>query len=1574
MRRQIYPGIDVSYHPAREQGLALTPLEYDYIIQPGANPNVIRLRFRVGTRLAILQDGSLDVEVDGSHLRQRAPVAYTENDSERTPVEAHFRKHGDREIGFVVGSYDRRRVLTIDPEISSVDVFGGTGDDEVTAAQMAGSTSTAIAGATSSPDFPGAEPGVPRGRDVFVQFKNVNGTKTLLLGGSGDDRALGVTFSDAGVLVAGETTSRDLPVTSGRGLIQSEYGGGESDGFLLLVPIVPNQNQQLFLTYFGGSGVDRIKIVRSESPLIIVAGETNSTDLPGMRASESRPFGQMDVFVWVDRISLNSDNTFQPGSMTLLGGSGNDFLKGVQLTGGGVTGVLHVLGETESGDFPLIDSPPGTLRGPSDAFWVGLPMRYPNPMLPRFSRTYGGLGRDRFVSLLSPSLALADQNWVLTGETTSPDLPDGGAAIRTYAGGIDLMALWFDPASSAFKRRAYFGGSGDERLLSSSWYGDLVTLAGVTNSTDLPLMDAFQSRYGGGATDGLLVQLRSSGDVALASYFGGDRSDGITSVCFYCASLNPERPSISFPLLSLIGVTDSTSWPATAVVDAAPLPGSHGGFDYFQASVLLSRVPYTGDVLLARGIFAPLYLSPPIDPELGTTATFTVEDPSLVQVSTLANTASGSARLTVDAPAAQHTPLWVYAIADRGETRIRLDMPGLPPQFYRVRIGALEARLRVFNVNEPPSVSLQEEGFIWATPSLVFVINGVENGANLRAYQFGERSSPLVYRLESLTPEVLAFTDQYGESMASVINVFYDDTNRPPIYVRARQPGLARVRVSVPNTEVAPTEWSGEIRSRAPVSIPPTLGARRVIQVAIQLTSASAVTRTVRLTSSDPSVVGLSASPIDPVSGDLSVAIPAGQSQGRAYLHGVANAGEATIGSSVVGQARFDFPVRILPAVAVLRPGVVCNIHLGSEVSTGTIELAHRDPNSGDVTPPIGDLRPGPPISVTLRVSDPSILRLRYQNIVFDDLGSPKGVTVTGLKSGLAAVEIASASGAGLVPGQRVMEIRVRDHQWTPPLLILGQNLEGTFSFPSPWPIPSIPRNIRISSTDPSRMLLSATSATPVQASIDTFGSFPNTLTFVAHGLASAGDVSLRLETDGQDAVLIPVRLSPAGVLFGQGELTARVGTSTTVSLSYHPIDPATLLPGPAQRWRRGVAAPAIQLTLDDPAIASHSTAQAGVTVSALRPGIATFTISQPAGLLPARVHNRLLVRVLPGQFGLFPVTLGTNLQAPASLRSAPRIGVWTLTSTQPDKLVLSSSLDRLGSAEMTLNFAASPTPGIYLQALGTPGFVWVLARAPGFEDDRFYVRILPSTWRWLGPDRVTLSPQQQDHRLTALLTTIAPPGIDGFLGTSTVARPGLGPLQLSASVADPTKIRLRDTAVEIGPTTTTVDFFLSAIAPGATEVILNPPPAFLPPGSLGRIALTVEGPPGTSPPLRFVAVTPCRVADTRVAEGKVGAFGPPRMQGGQTREFPIPSGACGIPSSARAYSLNVTVVPGGPLAYLTIWPAGVARPLVSTLNSFEGRVVANAALVPSGTNGAINVFVTNDADVILDINGYFVP
>ncbi len=123
---------------------------------------------------------------------------------------------------------------------------------------------------------------------------------------------------------------------------------------------------------------------------------------------------------------------------------------------------------------------------------------------------------------------------------------------------------------------------------------------------------------------------------------------------------------------------------------------------------------------------------------------------------------------------------------------------------------------------------------------------------------------------------------------------------------------------------------------------------------------------------------------------------------------------------------------------------------------------------------------------------------------------------------------------------------------------------------------------------------------------------------------------------------------------------------------------------------------------------------------------------------------------------------------------------------------------------------------------------------------------------------------------------------------------------------------------------------------------------------------------------LQYVPLTPCRVVDTRLPNGP---FGGPAIPGGTSRDFAVPAGPCqGIPANAAAYSLNVTTVPhGGYLAYLSAWPTGFTRPLTSVMNSFDGRIKANAVILQAGDTASVSVFVSNTADVVLDIDGYFI-
>lgn len=120
----------------------------------------------------------------------------------------------------------------------------------------------------------------------------------------------------------------------------------------------------------------------------------------------------------------------------------------------------------------------------------------------------------------------------------------------------------------------------------------------------------------------------------------------------------------------------------------------------------------------------------------------------------------------------------------------------------------------------------------------------------------------------------------------------------------------------------------------------------------------------------------------------------------------------------------------------------------------------------------------------------------------------------------------------------------------------------------------------------------------------------------------------------------------------------------------------------------------------------------------------------------------------------------------------------------------------------------------------------------------------------------------------------------------------------------------------------------------------------------------------------------PVRVFDTRSGQGgvsmtQVGNGG----TGGQPLVFQM-SGNNGIPSSGvAAMSLNLTVTNSSSISgagFVTVYPCGSAIPLVSNLNFVTGQTVANAVIAPLSSAGEVCFYVHGQADVIVDVNGWF--
>lgn len=107
-----------------------------------------------------------------------------------------------------------------------------------------------------------------------------------------------------------------------------------------------------------------------------------------------------------------------------------------------------------------------------------------------------------------------------------------------------------------------------------------------------------------------------------------------------------------------------------------------------------------------------------------------------------------------------------------------------------------------------------------------------------------------------------------------------------------------------------------------------------------------------------------------------------------------------------------------------------------------------------------------------------------------------------------------------------------------------------------------------------------------------------------------------------------------------------------------------------------------------------------------------------------------------------------------------------------------------------------------------------------------------------------------------------------------------------------------------------------------------------------------------------------CRVLDTRNGGGS-------GFAGGLTVN--VPGSNCAVPATAQSYVFNATVVPSGALGFLTLWPHGQPQPTVSALNSLDGAITSNMAIMPVA-DGLINAFASNQTELILDISSYFAP
>jgi hypothetical protein len=168
--------------------------------------------------------------------------------------------------------------------------------------------------------------------------------------------------------------------------------------------------------------------------------------------------------------------------------------------------------------------------------------------------------------------------------------------------------------------------------------------------------------------------------------------------------------------------------------------------------------------------------------------------------------------------------------------------------------------------------------------------------------------------------------------------------------------------------------------------------------------------------------------------------------------------------------------------------------------------------------------------------------------------------------------------------------------------------------------------------------------------------------------------------------------------------------------------------------------------------------------------------------------------------------------------------------------------------------------------------------------------------------------------------------------------------------------------------------------ATGVTVVNSTTVTAVVPSHAAGSVSVTVtsSGHPGTLPGgfvyldgANFYPLIPCRLVDTR---NPYGPSGGPGLAANVDRVFTV-TGQCGIPSSALAISVNLTITGPASAGDLRLYAAGGSLPVSTTISYSSGQTLADNMLAPIGNGGGVGVHCdqpSGSVQFILDVNGYF--
>ena len=1248
--------------------------------------------------------------------------------------------------------------------------FGGSGDDAILTVALApgdhyaDATTLLIGGETTSPNLPaesGVQPSPGGGRDGFLARMPTSGATVLectYWGGAGDDAITAVDASPVSYWIGGRTRSAEFP-----GVEAQRKAAGGMDGFLARLDRAGGTHVGLF-TFLGGSGDDDVRALRiGPDRQIQVGGVTASADLPVTAASQTERRGATDI--WLGR--------FHPATgaaswLTYLGGSGSEELSAMVLD---ANGDAWLAGATTSDDLPVVDALQDRPGGGQD----GLLARVDSSGAVGMLSYFGGAGDDVLRSVtFTPSLQVQ-----AGGESGSDSIPAlAQAPSELQAGQVD--GLWLKFRQEGIYATPVVIGKGLYASLPVNVVSRETGLPVTAVSTDTDRLRVSQTYQGccllkaladSGQTDVLVVvpgfPTRRVPVLLRPSYivigYTGEQPvmlGGDLHLSLPTGTTHPDTGEVIFqpPQES---TTDTGIWlspdPFHVIsVSNSPYPLIHG-MELGPATVRVESTLYgvlgppeirvrvidtyrpavtAPDVVVGKLLQSAVPVSIRQSAETSYSAfpiRFTTEDPSRVVLATAPEGDSAeSVTINHPGPGGTQPVVWVRGLAAAGIVRVRMDVEGSEPAWFRVALAGSALGLAIGPAtNDDGSPRVRDLSVTTAT------LDTWTTRPVLSVYTVLATAGPPGFQAwnQVVLPGAgnhVSILSSNGEVVCCTNTALSFDTAAGKSFLKTMAsrlgPGTAELRVAADAYTAGPPITVTVYQDRVPlIQKDVVVGKDTVVSACWKVSVGFPYGTAIVATSGDPSKLLL-------MNDQDRVPSTSVRPTSCLYLLALSESGDVPVKFESPGLSAQSMTVHLVPTWFRLVPPSFSPT--AGNTATFSLEFRHAG-KPGWAWSPNAMLRPGFDPEFTVRSSDPGILRATSPTFKFGLGGTP--AVMDAVAAGTVEVRIEPVSDVRLAPEGAtarvtVLPLTVLESQ-TP--VILGKDLQRTVPLDFSYRIPA-GTAVHVRSSDPSRVLVSDSPEKAGSAEVDLTSS-----SLYVQALADSGEASVILTAPGHSESRIPVRLYPSafGVFTGY-ELSQTIAADTGIEHAFEIqvmpkiVDPATGLPFHIPVLLRGGLGP-VSVRLKSSNEAFGRIYQPAPFTSTLTSSVAYFRIDipgetilsaePPPGMAEGGPALRVKVISNPIRFRLKDLALGKDVQTwvPVEVLSAGTAQFpVTLTSSDPSRLTVSTTTTSLGGASAT---AWSKGGHFYVSALADSGTVTLTAATEGVETGKATVRLEPS-------------------------------------------------------------------------------------------------------------------------------------------------------------------------------------------------------------------------------------------------------